>query len=289
MKTLAFPWLLAAFAVSTPAPLPRFVVADEPAWSRDGRRIAFVAAQTASRDAPRALYTINADGSGLRRLTVDGFAARWPSWSPDGRRIVFEHESDLYVVGAGGGGLRRLVAGGSYPAWGPGGARIAFSRETPLGNDRIHLVSVDGSGDTVIADSHDECETYIEPSWSPDGERLAFLATGAGGECGFNNFIGVTRGEGERVRVLAGGWFAEPDWSPDGRSLAMVSSPPDNGFLTTVSTFDLRRQWVRHLRRGSHPRWSPDGRRLVFVRGTDAHSRLYVMNADGSHLEPLTR
>ena len=53
------------------------------------------------------------------------------------------------------------------------------------------VVSPEGSGIRVVADSHDACESYVEPTWSPDGERVAFWATGAGGECGFNNFIGV--------------------------------------------------------------------------------------------------
>ena len=289
MKALALSWLAAAFVASTPASLPHFVVADEPAWSRDGRWIAFVAADNAAASAPRSLYVMHVDGSGVRRVTPPGFAARWPSWSPDGRRIAFEHAPDVYVIGADGSRLRRIVSGASEPAWGPGGTRIAVAKATPKDYDQIHLVAPDGSGEAVIADSHDRCETYIEPTWSPDGVRVAFLATGAGGECGFNNFIGVTRGEGQRHHVLAAGWFDEPDWSPDGRSLALVSYPPDGPYVTTVSTFDLRRRRLRHLYSGWHPRWSPDGRQLVFVRGDEKHSRLWVVDADGSRPRSLTR
>jgi TolB protein len=75
------------------ARLPIFALAAEPAWSPDRSRIAFVAARTPGDQSSRALYVMNADGKGVRRLTTEGFDARWPSWSPDGRSIVFAHKA----------------------------------------------------------------------------------------------------------------------------------------------------------------------------------------------------
>lgn len=286
-------------AAANPAgPLGSFAVATDPAWSPDGRKIAFVD-QSASRGT---LYVMNADGSGVRRVVRRGFDAGWPSWSPDGRSIAFDHStatesgatSAIYIVDLDGGGLREVVANGSQPAWGPGGKRIAFARPGPLWNERIHTVSPDGSRVRLVADSHDDCEIFVEPTWSPDGEVVAFSATGAGGECGFSVFIGASRGFGARVRVLARGWFEQPAWSPDGRQIAVVRSPTAGGSPDyTVGILDLRARRTRYLRPGWHPRWSPDGRRLVFVRGNPfgprPRSRLYVMDADGSNLRPLTR
>ena len=78
-----------------------------PAWSPDGRKIAF------SRDGPGSndeIYVINADGSGQRRLTQSG---RQPLWSPDGQKIAFRSKrngnDDIYVMNPDGSGQRNLT------------------------------------------------------------------------------------------------------------------------------------------------------------------------------------
>lgn len=80
------------------------------AWSPDGRKLAF----TSNRDGDADVYSINSDGSGLRRLTnnpeYDGDAV----WSPDGRQLLFVSNRDgsygVYIVNADGSGQRRLTA-----------------------------------------------------------------------------------------------------------------------------------------------------------------------------------
>ena len=91
---------------------------DDPDWSPDGMRIAF-------KDASGNIALINADGSGLRRLTTGGGAAN-PNWSPDGRKIAFDQVSGgasaIWVVNADGSGLTRLAGTGSQdadPDWQP--------------------------------------------------------------------------------------------------------------------------------------------------------------------------
>ena len=76
---------------------------------------------------------MNADGSGLRRLTRNTVGDRNPVWSPDGRRIAFESDWQLNVMNADGSGQRRLTrnAGRNFaPAWSPDGQKIAFERRT---------------------------------------------------------------------------------------------------------------------------------------------------------------
>jgi TolB protein len=52
---------------------------------------------------------VNADGSGLRRLTRNAAKLRWFAWSPDGRTIAFLRNGEVYIVKADGSGERRLT------------------------------------------------------------------------------------------------------------------------------------------------------------------------------------
>jgi hypothetical protein len=123
--------------------------AGSPAWSPDGRRIAF--------DRDRDIYVVNADGSGQRRLTTITPDARSsfynPVWSPDGQRIALtgwrEGETGtnprIYVVGADGGELRMLTRRGSQPAWSPDGQKLLFVSDRD-GLDAVFVMNADGSG-----------------------------------------------------------------------------------------------------------------------------------------------
>jgi TolB protein len=106
-----------------------------PAWSPDGKTIAFTAFDDLDyTDA--SIYTIDPDGKNLRLLTDDG---GYPSWSPDGKRIVFsgfshepKGEPDLYVMNANGSHRRRLFkAPGAdyYPSWSPDGRHIVYAHD----------------------------------------------------------------------------------------------------------------------------------------------------------------
>ncbi|MBD0330617.1 MAG: PD40 domain-containing protein [Thermoleophilia bacterium] len=139
----------------------------DPAWSSDGRRIAF----SNLRDRTT-LYVVEVDGSGLTALTSDD-ATEWdPAWSPDGRQLAFARTTPggraaVYVMRPDGSGRRRVTdQQGWDPAWSPDGTRIAFS------NDRgIFVVNADGAGlRRLTGDGSD-------PAWSPDGRRIAFSST----------------------------------------------------------------------------------------------------------------
>ncbi len=132
-----------AVVAPTPTPATRLTHSAafdaSPAWSPDGRHIAF----DSNRDGIFEVYVMNADGSGVTRLTGNGGGN--PAWSPDSRRIAFDSYHDgnreIYVMNADGSGVTRLThnpADDGYPSWSPDGQRITFD-STRDGNREIYV------------------------------------------------------------------------------------------------------------------------------------------------------
>ena len=133
-----------------------FGSADELAWSRDGRRIAYTSSGR--------LYSADAHGKGKRALTParQDFVVANPSWSPDGSRVAFSvitqkaldnglvETMAIWTVGADGKGARRLTRGNvqdAAPTWSPDGRRIAFMRSPAAGGrSDLWVVGADGRG-----------------------------------------------------------------------------------------------------------------------------------------------
>ena len=177
-----------------------------PAWSPDGRRLAF---SRRGANEPPDLYTIAVDGAGLTKIAERASA---PRFSPDGRRIAYvvedpsRNRTDVVVANADGSGpvtLTASLAGYTYapPSWSPDGSRLAFVR-----SGRIAVVRPDGTALRRYA----SIGSVNVVEWSPDGTRLLFAD--AGGVA----FVDVATGR--RTTVSAFG--TAPSWSPDGRSVA---------------------------------------------------------------------
>jgi Tol biopolymer transport system component len=151
------------------------------AWSPDGEKIAYVT-DYVNGDDP-SVWVMAADGSGRRRLAEGS----WPSWSPDAERIVYTsgdwRDPRIYVMNADGSGQRRLgVRGAGEPAWSPDGERIAYVADVgpdkdTWDNEEIFVMNPVGSVRTRLTDISGN--DHWPPTWSPDGERIAFTSDGA--------------------------------------------------------------------------------------------------------------
>jgi D-alanyl-D-alanine carboxypeptidase len=262
-----------------------------PAWSPDGRRIAFLSSG--------GVHVMNADGRAHQRVA----RGSTPAWSPDGRLIAFLRSGDIYVTNADGTRQRRL-ARGSAPAWSPDGRRIVFVREQG-GDSEIYVTNADGSGlQNLTRNAADE----DDPVWSPDGRRIAFarriaFVGGVGGN--FEIFVMNADGSGQRRLTHEASRDDAPAWSPDGRKIVFESRGVSGGgghgwawFVVAVVNADGSGQpkglsggepLKDRAPRAALPAWSPDGRMIAYLGWRHGSYDVYVMNADGSGLTNVTR
>lgn len=228
------------------------------------------------------LFMMNADGSGVRRLTTDPAVDSSPSWSPDGTSIAFQSTSDgkaaLFVLDLDTGSERRVTPSNSIdqmPAWIPDGSTIVFTRKAGTGSE-LYAIRPDGTGLRQITDLG---ANVWSPAISPDGSMIAFEVDDATTHQSHIAVIGID-GHNQRVIRLHGGqvW---PTWSPDGKKLAFWR-PSDGLFVTNADGTDEHAISPPHSN-DTKPSWGPDGT-IAFVQGGD----IWTMDADGADRRQLT-
>jgi len=262
-----------ATPTSTPSPTP----------TPGGGRIAF----RSDRDGFYDIYVMNADGSGVTRLTSDPAGEFAPSWSPDGARIAFESNwyggPEIHAMNADGSGQTRLTTlGGRDPAWSPDGTRIAFASNRG-GNWEICVMNADGSDQVNITTNP---ASDYSPSWSPDGARIAFESYRDG-----NVDIHAMNSDGSSVTRLTYDWRYDvaPSWSPDGARIAFESHRDDNWEIYAMNADGSGvTNLTNDAARDQMPSWSPDATKIAFISYRDGNPEIYVMNADGSGVTRLT-
>ncbi len=232
--------------------------AGDPAWSPDGRRIAYVS------NAPGnfAVWSMTADGSGQHQIAGrPGFDYFTPQWSPNGTHLVatecnarlgFPAWCHIVVMRPDGSGRRTVVGGhrlNQNPDYAPNGKWIAFESDRAGFHSAIWLVHPDGSGLHRLTGPAPEA---FWPRWSPGGGRLLFTSNC----CRPRSDVFVMRADGSHVRQLTHfrgtdqGGFAS--YSPDGRRIVLISSKLRRGDFNDLYTM---RADGSHLRRivSDHP------------------------------------
>jgi TolB protein len=228
---------------------------------------------------------VNADGSGLSYL-VEG---RDPSWSPDGTQIAFRtgnaqrgggNPTSIDVIGVDGSHRHALdippsvgveTSWGSGPAvWSPDGSQIAFA--TAAG---IYVMRLDGSDLHLVSRYEGQLACYdLEPSWSPDAQRIVFADHCDGGEAGLSS-VKVDGSDRMKLLPISGQINAAgyPAFSPDGKHIAFAGADPAGTW--SIYVMDADGSNVRKVAGPSEaefpPAWSPDGSMITFTQaGTGA-------------------
>ncbi|HET7856936.1 MAG TPA: C25 family cysteine peptidase, partial [Gaiellaceae bacterium] len=247
-----------------------------------------------NRDGNLEIYRMDADGSGVTRLTNDPASDGGPALSPDGTRVAFwsdrTENTDIYAMGVDGGGVTRLttaVATDDQPAYSPDGTKIAFVSRRD-GDAEIYVMNADGTGQTNISNSPSSDE--LVPSWSPDGTRIAFDSNRDG-----NREIYLMNANGsDQTRVTDDpAEDTDPDWSPDGTKLAFVSTRvfDHQVFTMNIDGTDVFNVSGNPGGFSADPSWSPDGTRIAYVRSRPEpgfHFDVFTATTQGTEQVNLT-
>jgi TolB protein len=276
---------------ATPAPPTR----PKPA---SGPRIAYVASTDAGFD----LFTVRPDGSRIRQLTSSGRVVE-PVWSPDHSRIAYGDEvrqetaAVLRVMDVRSGRTQRLARffdpsfGGV--AWSPDGDRLTWGTSRGLvvldvRTGERRSIPVQASGYALLRD----------PTWSPDGTRIAFTL-----EDEFGNWdIVIVPARGGEIRTVTRmrGRERHLDWSPDGRRI-LFSHQRSLWHEGEVDLMSVRpdgtglRRVVRTPELDLAPAWAPDGLRVALYSdgprpfGATPRPGLWTVGAGGRAAQLVVR
>ncbi len=180
-----------------------------PAWAPDGSRLAIVLTYGANSQ----VYTINADGSGLKQLTKSAAIDTEPTWSSDAKWIYFSSDRggkpQIYKVSSAGGEPQRVTFEGAYnvsPRFSPDGKSLAMIRNDG-GKFRVALQDLTSGQVQLLSEgSQDE-----SPSFAPNG-RVLLYATRVGGR----GALAAVSADGRVKQRLSesGGDIREPAWGP---------------------------------------------------------------------------
>lgn len=225
----------------------------DPAWSFDGRTLAFTSQRSGDSDIwLLTLPTPGEETSAPRNLTNNPAWEYSPSWSPSGQSVVFVSERDgdaeIFVQHLEGDTAIQLTFNNEMdrlPVWSPDGKYIAFAA-VRNGVEKIYRVRPDGTDEQIVTPGPLK---GTSPAWSPDSERLAF--------------IGWDEEDMPGIYVIG----------PDADDLQMLYPQGDS---------DRNGDWLGSLH------WAADGQWLTFTSWQAGNHELYALSAEGGQPTRLT-
>lgn len=270
-----------------------------PAWSPDGRYIAFCRMIDSRAPYERfVVYIVPAAGGAPRKITE---ASEGVSWSPDGKALAVAglppESGGIFLVSLTTGNQSRLTGSRQYldrfPMFSPDGRWIAFTRS--LRPEESELLVVPTRGGTVRQLTFDHRPIYGE-AWSGDSKEIVFASNrGSGGE----SLWRIPVGGGVPRRVSATLWGAfYPAISRQGDRLLYTESYEDSNIYASneagfrgrsaPARFSTPKLLIASSRRDDSPNISPVDGRIVFISKRTGNEEIWVCDRNGGDLRQLT-
>lgn len=255
--------------------LPKYAFEGSPAWSQDGKLIAFDAHKAGESANETHIIVVNADGTNPRDLG-DG---AMPSFSPQGKRIAFSRYSPnqgVWVMSTEGAEkeLVLLDEAGWSAHWSPDGSRIAWSKSTGTGANMVVFDLIEGTTTMLFPEGAEPYQSlYWNHMWSPDSKQIVFrgIKSDQTIELGIIDARGSKHGLTTRLveKTLTNNFT----WTPDGKLLCSFACPEREKRIQ-IYQLDPRTTDAPQLLSGQNPDF--------------AHSGI-ALSADGQRLAISTR
>ncbi len=278
----------------------------QPAWSRDGSRIAFqsdpltdVGFNANNALPPSTIWLVSPDGGEAKQLTQvakppGGHGA--PAWSPDGKRIVFDANdyslSSVWSVSLQGYDLKHIsgdIRNAADPVYAADGRSIYFVTDR---GSAIRSVNVSESGEPIEAPTKlfDASASRIRQiSMAADGKHIMYCALSTSGDIWSKPLSSkLARAAGDPYQLTQGRNMRNtfPNFSPDGLRIAfVVYSGGVNYQLWLMDPDGGKKSQV--LTEASGPSWFPDGSRLSYVNERVNKKELWSVTVEGAKTKHL--
>lgn len=276
---------------STISPLPTFTLPAEPTDSHGGRIIF-----TCTRGGFHQLCMINADGSGLLRLTDHQAHDYYPSFHPLGSAILYasnrQGSFDIYLDLAHGGKTIQLthsIGNAFAPIFSPGGEKILFINGENEGSTTLWLMESSGKNQSLLFKGDDP---IVGADWAPNGQTIAVVVSDKlTGKTAIYLLDTQDNLSMSLQSVFTGidGITGSLDWSPDGHCLLFCGGNPGDKdiFQIEISTGSIEQ--LTDGGNNAAASYSPDGLWIVFNSlRNDEQADLYIMQANGTYQRQLT-
>lgn len=283
-----------------------------PSWSPDGKQVVFSRYVSKHVTEPVKQFSKNPG--------FDLYATAWlPSYDPSGEHLAVTRmnpsgeTTTLFVVDEGKSARAILEQKGLIlaPGWSPDGKKIVVGvgnftafldfeagGKKPMdavnGGAQVGMVNVDGTGFRIITSGSNN---NAFASFGPDGKRIVYRTLGP-----TEQGLRIMNLEDHSIKVLTSEWDNFPVWSPRGDLIAFIRRIGSDFQVFTIHPDGMGMTQLTHTKGNeAHLAWSPDGERLLFtssrmgfkdeallIGAPQPYGEIFVMNADGSHVEQLT-